>query len=358
MPYPAVLIGGPPHSGKSVLARSLKIGLQNRSPHLLFYLFRAAPDGEGDWFLDADPNVARRLRRKFEFSPRYAELVSQAIRQRYMPLLVDVGGKISPEQKRIAASCTHAILISSDRAQLLEWERFAREMGLQIIASLISRLDGEDRYEDGNPLRGEITRLERSTIKQGPILDALVERVYHIFAPWEQGLREFHYSISPVKPVIDLEYWPQNRFWRPDMLPDFLRSIHKGEALAAYGISPNWVYAALAMHVYPAPFYQFDAVLGWITPPELQVEDADAPFWDVNSYQIPHGIRLEMRLRLAYIPYSLVKNHPVPTVKAGNIFLSGKLPMWLWTSWVRAYVNMANIYVFQPQVGDVLISGI
>src|ERR1700730_1119067 len=57
---PAVLIGGPPNAGKSVLTYNLTRELRRRRrdgyhdrgiPH---YVFRANPDIEGDWFLQDD----------------------------------------------------------------------------------------------------------------------------------------------------------------------------------------------------------------------------------------------------------------------------------------------------------------
>src|SRR5438552_6610469 len=44
---PAILIGGPPHTGKSVLTYSLSQALRKRS--IEHYVIRASPDGEGDW---------------------------------------------------------------------------------------------------------------------------------------------------------------------------------------------------------------------------------------------------------------------------------------------------------------------
>ncbi len=45
--FPAILVGGPPHSGKSVLTYSLTQALRRRGVD--HYVLRAAPDGEGDW---------------------------------------------------------------------------------------------------------------------------------------------------------------------------------------------------------------------------------------------------------------------------------------------------------------------
>src|SRR5579884_757693 len=45
---PAVLVGGPPHAGKSVLFYQLTQALRERG--IAHFAIRACPDGEGDWF--------------------------------------------------------------------------------------------------------------------------------------------------------------------------------------------------------------------------------------------------------------------------------------------------------------------
>ena len=56
---PAVLVGGPPHSGKSVLIYSLSQALRARG--IDHYALRACPDGEGDWSNEALPQLVLSL---------------------------------------------------------------------------------------------------------------------------------------------------------------------------------------------------------------------------------------------------------------------------------------------------------
>ena len=57
--FPAVLIGGPPNSGKSVLTYNLTQALRERG--IQHYVVRAAPDGEGDWVSEADRSLVRTI---------------------------------------------------------------------------------------------------------------------------------------------------------------------------------------------------------------------------------------------------------------------------------------------------------
>lgn len=84
-PFPAVMIGGPPHSGKSVLVYALS---QAQVAH---YVLRACPDGEGDWSQETSQDQVRLLRQKGQFSDEFVERVRRDIERRHLPSLVDVG---------------------------------------------------------------------------------------------------------------------------------------------------------------------------------------------------------------------------------------------------------------------------
>jgi CRISPR-associated protein Csx3 len=58
--FPAILVGGPPHSGKSVLTYLLSQRL--RTAAVEHFVLRACPDGEGDWSYEAPPATVRLLR--------------------------------------------------------------------------------------------------------------------------------------------------------------------------------------------------------------------------------------------------------------------------------------------------------
>src|SRR5258707_1980614 len=56
---PAILVGGPPNAGKSVLTYNLAQELRHREiPH---YMFTANPDAECDWFFEGDIETVRQI---------------------------------------------------------------------------------------------------------------------------------------------------------------------------------------------------------------------------------------------------------------------------------------------------------
>jgi len=116
--FPAILIGGPPHSGKSVLAYNLSHALRPRVTH---YLLRACPDGEGDWANEIDQSLVRTIRVKGDWTRTWVDRICRDIAARHQPLLVDVGGKPEPWQEPIFGQCSAAILLGRSPETIEVW---------------------------------------------------------------------------------------------------------------------------------------------------------------------------------------------------------------------------------------------
>lgn len=178
-----VIVCGPAHSGKSVFFATLKKELPREGTHLL----RACPDGEGTWSQLSDEVVAQELRHKGKFTPEFVAWVVESIRnlkQRVPLVLVDVGGIRSRENEEIFRECdAFAVLCRQDKAEEKKrWEHFGLELGLQLISSFDSSLEGEDRIDVQEPvLRGLATGLIREdrAIKSSAaraLADVLIEK--------------------------------------------------------------------------------------------------------------------------------------------------------------------------------------
>lgn len=276
-PLPAVAIGGPPHSGKSVLVYSLTQAL--RALDVDHYVIRAyPPDGEGDWFLEGDPETVRSFRRKGAGSEAWLAPLVRDIARRHLPLVVDLGGMPTPDQEAALDVCTHAILLvrqcmtggalARDVAAHRVWsQRFGRH-GLVLLADLDSVLDGVSVLEGDAPIiTGTLAGLERGTRAEGPVLAALVSRLAGLFRAASAGLARHHLATAPVELAIDLAALARTLAihplaWPSEALPRVLAYLPEGEPLAVYGRGPNWLYAAIAAHAFPAPFYLFDVRCG------------------------------------------------------------------------------------------------
>ncbi len=357
--FPAIVIGGPPHSGKSVLTYSLTRALRARN--IQHYVLRAAPDGEGDWAYEAARKTVRLLRIKGEFSAGFVDHVCRSLANRHLPLLVDVGGQPSTEQERIFDYCTHAILLTRDPASHATWLDLAERHALPLVADLTSRLTGESRITSAGPvLRGVITGLERGNVACGSVFDALVERVAAIFAYDADELRRMHRAMAPVEMVIEVDRLlrilgipDEGPRWEPAYLPRVLDYLPAQTPLGLYGRGPNWLYAALALLAHPAPFYQFDVRLGWVKPPMLRLglPSSEAP---LQARLTPYNdhTRLEFMILRAYLDYDETLGLAVPPVPEDKgVILSGQLPHWLYVALALRYApRVAWLAVYQPQL--------
>lgn len=133
---PAILIGGPPNSGKGGLSDALYRELRMALKGKVVQLYPANWDGEGKWYREtADRLVADNLRQRNkaqlkqlgeaeragvveQLLSRYATAVAH-IREVVDLLLVDVGGK--PDQHELVEQCTHYIVISKDPDEIQLW---------------------------------------------------------------------------------------------------------------------------------------------------------------------------------------------------------------------------------------------
>lgn len=387
---PAIMVGGPPHSGKSVLIYNLT--QQLRALEVDHYVVRACPDGEGDWSYEADAPTVRQIRVKGTFTANFVEQVVNALENRLLPLLVDVGGRPQPDQEAILAACSHAILIAADEGQLATWRALADRLAIPVIAELISSLTDADDVVAVNPfLRARIYGLERGATVVGPTMDQLLGLVRALFVVKEAVLRGYHLAQAPVEMSVDLERvarelrtTPPGR-WQPTDLPRLLAYLPTDEPLAIYGRAPNWVYATLAAATATVDFYQFDARLGWVRPPLLTVgalpaesfpesptvltsvtaPETESVYTDLLytdgtlHYTIRAGAQatlLHVKSRDPYLDYSQSQTLRLPTISPTQpLVLSGRLPFWLITAMVRAYWMREWLGIYYPALNGAVI---
>jgi CRISPR-associated protein Csx3 len=357
--FPAILIGGPPHSGKSVLTYLLTRSL--RAAKVAHYVLRACPDGEGDWSQEAPPEAVKLLRYKGEFSPTFVDRVCRDLEQRHLPLLVDVGGKPTPDQERIFDCCTHAVLLARDDAGLAMWRDLAERHGLAIVAELHSTLTGEDAISATTPvLRGQVAHLERHIATPGVAVAALAERLYEVLAYADAELRQHHLSNAPTELVVDLDQlatWlhlpPEQYRWQPAHLPGAIDYLPDAP-VSLYGRGPGWLYTALALHIAPHPVHLFDARLGWSAPLPLMTAESAHPIhiaWCVEQH--PSYTHIALSPSASYLDYAENVGAKLPRFASNQgIVLSGKLPHWLLVGAALAYRDHPWIAVWQAPLSD------
>lgn len=144
--YPALMVVGPPDSGKSVLSHALFRALLEVDSNI--YLQRANWDGEGNYVLelrtDSDPEIfkaANKGKLTEKFFPYHAQAILELRRQKSLTI-VDVGGMVKPEKQPILEACTHYLIISSKPEEIDRWHEFCRDRGNLIpVAVIHSKLE-------------------------------------------------------------------------------------------------------------------------------------------------------------------------------------------------------------------------
>ncbi len=359
--FPAILIGGPPHSGKSVLAYHLTQRLRER--RVDHYVLRAYPDGEGDWSYEADQSLVRAIRIKGFGDERWVNRIRRDIARRHLPLIVDVGGKPTDFQESIFDECTHAILLCPDEQSRREWLDRTERHGLSLIADLRSSLSGRDEITSADPIiSGVIAGLDREHPRLGVAFEAVLDAVARLFATDAAALRRKHILEAPVDLAVDIERLARTLKvpgepprWRPEDIPRLLDYLPGRKPLGVYGRAPCWIYSALAAYSLPAEFWQFDARYGWMKPPILKISSRPGKSpWDVSIFMMGSGaVRLRFDLKHPYIDpddddaEGAAIPKPPPHFP---IILDGKLPLWLYTALTRAYARRHEVYVSQPQL--------
>lgn len=358
-PLPAILIGGAPNAGKSVLTYNLTQALRRRGvPH---YVFRANPDGEGDWFLEANQSIVRQVHIQGHWSDAFVQLVCRDLARRPLPLLVDLGGLPTERDTCIFRACTHSLLLlkAQDAEITQHWLHFLTTNGLLPLAELHSQLDGESALITAEPVvTGTITGLRRDAYLSDlshlsdPVFDALVERVSQLFGSYSQEeLEQLHQQSAPAEPLIHLVdqlhvIAPGAHEWTTDTLRTLLTDLPTQTALSVYERGPNWVYGALALHAPAHPFYQFDARLGWVTPPHVQFQtNISADTFTQSIVSIKENTTdgtymLTVHPRHSYLDYLEAEQLVFPVAPPHyGIIISGKLPLWLFTALARLYLQ-------------------
>lgn len=139
----AILIGGPPNSGKSVLCHALNCTLKQKVKNI--HLHRAQWDGEGSWFAEMEnralaEELSKRSRAQGSnrFFLHHAEAVSN-MRQSMELVFVDFGGMPQPSDLVLVRRCTHYIIISREKDAIASWHDFCgRRGGLKPLAVIHS----------------------------------------------------------------------------------------------------------------------------------------------------------------------------------------------------------------------------
>jgi CRISPR-associated protein Csx3 len=180
---PALIVVGPPDSGKSVFSHALFQSLLAETPDI--YLQRAHWDGEGNYLLELDPETSQEKIEAFkmrdrgslsaEFFPYHSQVILKLRRQKSL-VIVDVGGMVQPEKLPILEACTHYLIITSQPEAVDSWHQFCRDRGnLKPIGVINSVLHTVETIHQQQPylqitagpwIRGQAANIPQTLLKR------------------------------------------------------------------------------------------------------------------------------------------------------------------------------------------------
>lgn len=173
-----IVIAGAPQSGKSVLRELLKRSIRAIPNAPYPYFLTAAPDGEWAGFQESvrtDPDLARKMKTDYKtaikeggsmFTPEYVTRISDSVKNLsapHSPLnFLDIGGKMTLENRGICEGANAAIILCGERAAKVaggvgstedqaqpemnprEWKEFFSGLGIPVIGVIYSDYTGKE----------------------------------------------------------------------------------------------------------------------------------------------------------------------------------------------------------------------
>lgn len=161
-----IIIGGPSCSGKSTFAESITRALQNLGTDIdRVDLDLWAPTLSlisGDITKEERDLLKRRNITKSEATEAVERF--KTLSTKHEIIIGDGPGGISEESKLIFESATHGIIVCQEGkiGEIEEWKQFFKEMGIPIIAIIISKLDGSEKVSRGSLIEADLINLDRT----------------------------------------------------------------------------------------------------------------------------------------------------------------------------------------------------
>lgn len=387
-----VVVGGPPHSGKSVFIEGLTANLDRTKT----FSFSAAPDGEGAWLQKHynDPEVVK-LRRKGKFTPEFVADRKKKIHDWEGPLMmIDIGGRTSEENAQMIEGATHAIILAGDLSKMSEWRNFFEQNNVQVIAKLHSHYQGnKDIQRPMEPEKEHIVSsvyhlergepsYDRETIKQvaGLISDLVENNSAYKQAREIEGKNPFEIFIPEVFSelpheasvrVITGKDGQQKTLENKNIVRYAVPQIYEkalefdGQPAWLNGGLNSWAAVAMALAFEEAgsPDVRLRSPDGYVSVKNLpQVSNPDKKWWDEpQMLGYKNGSPIYFVHNTAHVANNSVKPEDLETMSIpklpenATVIISSQGPNWLKASIASGYRGkVANIAAFQPGEGSTI----
>lgn len=364
-----IIVGGPPHSGKSVFIDKLKNKLRGKGTEL----FALAPDGEGSWSQKSNQEAAQFIRKKGGFTKEFMDTGienAKRLMQTQRIVLIDIGGVRSPENERILkeTGAQHMIVVAREdpqpeRAGREDWEKFAEDNGVNVLASFDTSLEGEERHGmKVNVLRGRIVGLDRGSTQEHEPINALAKLIESMAPGLDDKVEEGYTVINPeeVMRAASGEKWTEEGI--KDANDRVIRLIKRSDKPILFdGPAANWFISAAVVN--GSQFNEINIrdfkVEGTIVKPEvkqLSNEELD-PNFEYKTKSLPTHTVLTVtpiNYLIEDVSKALKEMIPPELDKSKGVIISGKLPIVVSAQLALTYAkHHDSVAMLAPPLGEI-----
>ena len=375
------IVCGPAHSGKSVFIANLIYRLPSDSSTTI----RACPDGEGTWSNNKNQQEVSNVRKKGKFTKEFIENSCKAIDNQTSDIvLVDVGGVMTKENRKIFRHCDNFIVLSSNEKLKQKWLRYGQYLGLECIGCIDSALEGKEKIYSREPyLQGKIVGLERGEkLENSELLKTIVSDIVEkskqektkktetqsfngvIIENMELATKigNVTETLTEQGNVIKHTEWSSSHI--PQVYKIINKKINSKDEVRIQGIRPNFLITAICKACQKQGVKKisaFDIRSNQYIPIRQLPRKRGIKIKNGLSYNvIQNKENVFLNIDLLQDNYTLEDYSKciLPQInERKNLYLSGRLPNWLIASITNSY-NSSRIYTFQPGRGFSCVSSI
>ncbi|MFA7455781.1 MAG: CRISPR-associated protein Csx3, partial [Desulfobulbaceae bacterium] len=314
-------------------------------------------------------------RRKGEFAGEIVEWYAGSLARCDLApiILVDIGGRITEENRRILCDgrVDAAIILSGTPERIPEWGIFLAELGIPVFARIVSEYPGTADRPDASPM--VVHYLERGEdVSCRPTIQKIAAMLLDMAGDKKKEEKSMNYVLSIPHLAAALgknaqqTTLPNGRVvnqvvWQGEDLPALAKILHNkaaeiGPVVDIDGAAPAWLVAALCHMVHPTSV-RVNSPDGYVAIGQQKPADTPAGKnldWDVQNDSQGWTV-VTCQMTDPSIPLSPADLDGVipPAVPFGaRVIISGRIPNWLTATLAMAYHGRAKaVALFQPGIG-------
>ena len=290
-------------------------------------------------------------------------------------MLIDIGGRITPENMKIISGATHAIILSGDTKNFDEWNDFFKKEGIEIIAKLHSDYNGKEDTitEDSEQIQGSVHYLERGQHPEDrESIKFVAEHIAELVKKNEEKRNISLEDNNELLKVDSLAFeYNLKANYDKETVPGTLTGLQKylkdnysdSKQIKIDGRINSYLAGFLGTELADGERkISFNSPNGFVGLKELnQSENGSVIDWEQKENITKHGDSfLEINFKLdpskPFKPEDLSEMN-IPKINTGEIVsIGGKGPHWLRTSIAIGYKKDAQVIaMFIPGEGSIVV---